>query len=116
MNNKTINYIRFFARIISSFILILIMILFLGEDYNNLHIKDLTQREILLFIFLFTMIAGLLIAYKKELIGGIITLISFIIFIIINQKANIGLVFSLFLIASVSYIICGYFDLKNSKK
>ena len=115
MKNKVQNasIIRWTARIIGTLSVLLTVFIGVGEmieSYNRDGVSPFETFDSLMivtFIFFIAGLAGLILALWKEGKGGIVALVSFIIFIFlvgINPKANFTYGLFFFLIPSALYI------------
>jgi hypothetical protein len=83
--DKLIKILRWIARIWSILVLSLTVLIFVGSVFSP-EGDDATWKPIELVAALFFpigMTIGMIVAWRKELIGGLITVISFIIFSIL---------------------------------
>jgi len=107
--------LKYTARILSTITLIFITIFILGHIFFPDAESSITFTESIGFLFFpIGFSIGLIIAYKNELLGGIITLISFIFFVIfiyilrgIFIIAMDHLFFTILNIPGILYIIVG---------
>jgi hypothetical protein len=99
---KLLKNIRIAARILSAFLLFIVLLFLFGEGVPNPVM--LTTKELLLFAALIVMGAGLIISLKRELYGGLITILGYIFFAVINKSILAGPIFPLFLVAGLLYI------------
>lgn len=121
----TISIVRWTARIIGTLIVIFTLFIGIGEmleDYNkpgSAAFDTFDTLMIITFTFWGAGLAGLILALWKEGLGGIVSLLSFIIFIFlvgINPKPDVRFMYSLFifLIPSVLYIYCWWLTKKTT--
>ncbi len=111
MNRSLVKIIRLIARISSIIMLIFFSIFFIGEGiiYN---LDTLKTAELILLIFVpVTLFIGTFIAWKKDLIGGIIISSSIILFNIVDMialnKNIISFNFILCFLIGLLFIIVG---------
>jgi len=97
---------RWTARILGTLLLLLIAVFAIGEGLPNPLI--LSQREILLFIAMLTMIVGQIAAWKWEGIGGLLIVGGFAFFSIVNHRISINIVFGPWLVMGLIYFGCGW--------
>ena len=120
----TISIVRWTARIIGTLIVVFTLFIGIGEmldDYNkhgSAAFDTFDTLMIITFTFWGAGLAGLILALWKEGLGGIVSLLSFVIFIFlvgINPKPDIRFMYSLFifLIPSVLYIYCWWLTKKS---
>jgi len=101
---------RWTARILGTLILAVIVTFAIGEGVPNPFL--LSQREILLFIVILTMIIGQIAAWKWEGIGGLLILSGFAFFAIVNHRISINIVFGPWLLTGLLYLGCGWMKRK----
>ena len=108
---KIISIIRWITRIISISVVLLFLVFFIGEGDFSQPI-NLTTGEIAMIICVpILLIAGIIIAWKREILGGIVIVGSVLLFNIISMIAETSftfeLDFGLFLFIGLLFIICG---------
>lgn len=122
---KTISIIRWTARIVGTLLVLLTILIGVGqmlESYNRYGAAALDTFDTLMiitFVFWTAGLAGLILALWKEGLGGIGSLLSFIIFIFllgINPKSNFIYGLFIYLIPSVLYVYCWWLTKKPSNK
>ncbi|MEX1378380.1 MAG: hypothetical protein AB1Z23_13020 [Eubacteriales bacterium] len=115
---KIIAILRWTTRILGLLIVLLFAVFFIGEaDFSEpIH---LTIAEIFLILCIpVTLIIGIIIAWKKEILGGIIIVFSILAFNIvsmISEGFTFELEMGLFLFIGLLYIICGVADRRLQK-
>ena len=77
------------------------------------HVINFTPIEFKLAVALTGMILGVLIGLKWRLIGGIISVLSFIAFAIVEQHLILGFVFNIFLLIGISNLILYWFTYRT---
>ena len=123
----SISIIRWTARIIGTLMVAFTLFIVIGEmlESYNKHGVSASDTFDILMIITFTFwgagLAGLILALWKEGLGGIVSLVSFIIFISlvgINPKpdASLSNVLFIFLIPSVLYLCYWWLTRKSSNK
>ncbi len=119
----TISIIRWTARIVGTLLVLLTILIGVGqmlESYNRNGAAALDTFDTLMiitFVFWIAGLAGLILALWKEGLGGIGSLLSFIIFIFllgINPKSNFIYGLFIYLIPSVLYVYCWWLTKKSS--
>ena len=119
----TISIIRWTARIVGTLLVLLTILIGVGqmlESYNRDGAAALDTFDTLMiitFVFWIAGLAGLILALWKEGLGGIGSLLSFIIFIFllgINPKSNFIYGLFIYLIPSVLYVYCWWLTKKSS--
>ena len=108
-NEKQIVYVvRWIARVVGVLVLCEVVAFAIGEGTASHLILHL--REILLGCALWTMIAGAIVAWKREGLGSLLILGGFVSFILVNglHRANyiINPIFGPFLIAGLLFLFC----------
>jgi hypothetical protein len=102
--------IRWIARILGSALILLFLIFAIGEGGPNLFRS--VPRELVMHLSLIAMLIGILIAWRKELIGGIIIVAGFAIFWIINytysHHLGIGPIFPIFPIVGILFLFSSW--------
>jgi hypothetical protein len=123
----TISIVRWTARIIGTLMVVFTLFIGIGEMLDSYKQKGAAAFDtfdtflIITFTFWGVGLAGLILALWKEGLGGIVSLISFIIWIFlvyINPNPNAGLsnVLFIFLIPSVLYLSCWWLTRNLSNK
>lgn len=110
---KTISIIRWITRIIGILIALLFCVFFIGEtDFSKPF--SLPFNEVILILFIpVTLIIGIIIAWKREILGGIIIAASVLLFNItayIAEGFSFEMDFGIFAFVGLLYIICGVAD------
>jgi len=100
---KYLKIIRLIARVLSAFLLFIVLLFLLGEGVPNP--VSLSQKELLLFIAFFLMGAGIIISLRRELYGGVLSIIGYVIFAIINKTIFAGPIFPFFFIVGLLNLI-----------
>jgi uncharacterized integral membrane protein len=78
MSTRLITTLRWVARIGGLLVLLTVIVLAIGEGFPNPFTYAFTSSELLLTIALLTMLAGILVAWKWESIGGALLLVGYI--------------------------------------
>jgi len=113
MNNaeKMISVLRWTTRILSMLIALLFLVFFIGEaDFTEP--ISLSVGEVFMILSIpVLLIAGIIVAWKREVLGGIIIILSVLCFnmaaMISEKYFTFELEFGLFLILGLMFIICG---------
>jgi hypothetical protein len=125
--NKTIKTLRWTARIIGTLFVAFTLFIGIGEmlegyiNHRPAASSTFDTTLIITFTFWGIGLAGLILALWKEGLGGIISLVSFIIFnflVGINTKpggAHYSSVLLIFLIPSILYLICWWMSKSKDK-
>lgn len=110
ITSKIVLAVRWLARLISIMLLALVIMLAFGEGFPSPF--SLTSLEFVLFAALIIMLAGFLVAWKNEGLGGILILIGFLIFFITNYAGsnsfNLGIFFILFPVSGAMFVFCWF--------
>lgn len=99
--------ILWLSRILGLSLIIVLIVFAFGEDVPG--IKELSSKEILIFIAILIMIAGVILGFWKDLIGSIVILTGYVFFSILEGKILAGPVFPQFLIVALLY----YYNSRN---
>ena len=121
-NNQFANVIRWAARITGTAIVVITMVFAIGnflEGQGKPVPEPFSISLIITFVFWGIGLAGLVLALWKEALGGIISLMSFIIFITlvaikINPESRFSYVLFIFLLPSVLYLYYWWLAKKSS--
>ena len=110
-NNKLINIVRWTTRVLSILTALLFIVFFIGEGIPNP--ASLSFSEWLLMLFVPVMlIAGMVVAWMREMLGGILVVASILLFnltaMITEGMFNFELEFGFFLIIGFGFIFCGF--------
>jgi hypothetical protein len=102
--------IRWIARILGSALFLLVLAFIIGEGYPNP--LKLTASELISMIAFLMMLIGIPLAWKWEGLGGLIMLIGFIIFWIVNylgsHRVGVGWVFPIFPIVGILFLFSSW--------
>lgn len=115
MKTKQVIIIRWIARITGAFLIALVVFMFVADD-GPPNPFELTDIELQLFASMTLMFVGLVIAYKNELIGGLIAMGGYIFFDIVEKSINNGPIFPLFFVVGALYLFCWWQDKKERNK
>jgi len=120
--------IRWIARVVGTLLVLFTLFIFFGEMIEGYHRNgkiDLETFNILIiitFIFWFLGLAGLILAWWKEGVGGILSFICTVIFLIlvkvnanVNPEARFTVILFIFLIPSVLFIIYWWLTKKAAR-
>lgn len=94
------------ARLLGTAILALVVAIAVGEGVPNPLGQPIAVN--LLFIALATMVVGLIVAWKWEVVGGLLILGGFAFFAIENHGVKFNLVFGPMLVAGLLYLLGGW--------
>lgn len=105
MNKKWFGYaIRWIPRVVGTLLFVMIILFVVGEGIPNPMKQSLVLRIEMLAMFI--MWLGLLIAWKSELIGGMLVLLGYTSFCAVEWQApSIKFPFGLFLFTGLLYIL-----------
>ncbi len=119
-HSKLVRKLRWIARILASIMATLILLLFVGEtlDEGVQPLLYMTFREILMMFAFFALWLGLLLAWKWEFLGGLLTLCAIIVFYALNFLFTgifpRGPFFLIFAFPSLLFLYCGWQNRKNT--
>jgi hypothetical protein len=88
-------------------ILALILALAIGEGVHPVRMFESVPAA-LLTVALLTMIVGQIAAWKREGIGSVLILGSFVLFAVVGHGIAINLVFCPWLLTGLLYLACGW--------
>jgi len=85
-HRKLVRILRWIARILASIMAAMILLFFVGETLGEgvQSLSHMTVREIVLMFTFFALWLGLLLGWKWELLGGLLTLCAIIVFYALN--------------------------------
>jgi hypothetical protein len=98
-----VTIIRWTARILAVLLVMLFVTMSFGEGVPSPWI--LNRPEKYAFLGLFVMLAGLVSALRWELVGGILILVGYALFALINQEIIISWAFTLFPVAGILFLL-----------
>ncbi len=111
-SSSLLSVIRYIARLFSILLIVLVVMLSIGEGLPNP--VTLSSVELLLFASLLIMLVGLVLSWQKEDTGGIITILGFILFFIVNSVSSgslrLGFFFLLFPLTGILFVLCCRID------
>ncbi len=111
--SRTINIIRWTARIASAITAFLILVFFIGDGLSEgfQPLLHLTLRETLMMISFFAVWLGLILGWKRELTGGLLTVCGLVVFYILDYLFSgsfpRGPFFLIFASPGFLYLYCG---------
>ena len=113
MSKKPNNVLRWILRGLSGLLIVFFILMFLGENLGSESSKPMTTNEILQLSVTGACLLGLGLAWKWELIGGIIALMSFVILAIINPVVLKASLMFIFPIIAILFIVLGALGRKS---
>lgn len=115
-NINTVKIVRWAARFLGTSLTALVILFVLREGVN---IAALTLKEVFLFIAFSPIVIGLITGWKKEKIGGLITVFGFIIFYFIEMNNQNSFrprwLFFLFPLVGLMYLYCAFVEEQKKK-
>jgi hypothetical protein len=105
MKLPILSVVRWTARILGTAILLLIVAIAVGEGLPNPFAQPVEVQ--LLFAAMLTIMVGLILAWKWELLGGLLILGGFAFFAIVNHGIKLNLAFGPMLAVGLVYLGCG---------
>jgi hypothetical protein len=97
--------LRWTARILATALVFLVLAIAIGEGPPNPF--NQSAKVQLEFLCMGIMLAGLVIGWKWEGLGGVMALAGVVVFHIIEGKLWINPFFGLFTLAGILYLVCG---------
>ena len=114
---RTYKELRWILRGLSGLIILFSLLMFFGENnFGQNPEKPITSNEILQFSILGTGLIGLALAWKWELIGGIISLVPFIVLSIIYPAILESLLILVWPRTAILFILLWALSRKSSVK
>lgn len=118
--------IRWIARVVGTILVLFTLFMVIGqliEGYQrNGKLETFNILQIITFVFWFLGLAGLILAWWKEGVGGIFSFICTVIFLIlvkvnatVNTEARFTVILFIFLIPSVLFIIYWWLTKKTAR-
>jgi len=98
--------LRWAARIIGAFVVLLIVAFAIGEGVPNPLQQSIAVN--LSFLALLVMLAGIVVAWKREEIGGALIIAGFGCFAAINRGVLMNAVFLPMLLTGLLFLLCSY--------
>jgi len=105
--NILLNVMRWIARILAAFMILITIVLFLGEEVFDKSPGTGEPIPVIMIILAILMLGGLGLAFKWELPGGIISLIGFTGILISNTGSASMPMFYLYALPAVLFLLCG---------
>ena len=97
--------LKWSARILSILLVVLFLLFLIGEGVPGS--TGLTLIETAMFSALFVVFLGFVLAWIRELAGGILSLAGFIVFLILEGDLEVGVLLSAMALPSILFIISG---------
>ena len=110
---KTICILRWTTRILGILIALLFIVFFLGETDFSQPPRVTTAETFMILCIPIMLLIGILVAWKREVMGGMIIVMSILLFNIvamISEGFSFELEFGVFLSVGLLFIICGVAD------
>ena len=108
---SSFNDVRWIARIAGSLLVLFVLVSFIGNVLEPLGTGKITTQDIPLMIGFISMVMGIIVAWFREGIGGLLTVGGFVFFyaahLIIHKNLPGGLFFVFFLIVGLLFLLCG---------
>ncbi len=117
-SDKIINIIRWATRILGILTVLLFLIFFIGEGFSD--ISAITIGEwVMMFFVPVVLLAGIIVAWRREMLGGIIVILSILLFNLTSMIAERAFTFQLdfgfFLIIGFGFVFCGFVEGRLNK-
>jgi hypothetical protein len=119
--DKTVRVVRWIARISAGIMAALILLIFVGEAFADGFepIRNLTVREIGMMMAFFAVWLGLLLGWKWDLYGGLLTICGVVAFYLLDYLFSgtlpRGPFFLIFATPSLLFTYCGWQTMKKQK-
>jgi hypothetical protein len=101
--------LRWAARLLAAALVGLVLVILVGEGFNPLNLKAV---EAVQMTFFFTTCAGLVVAWRWQVIGGALATAGMLCFFAVESVVTggppRGLVFYLMLLAGLLFLLCGF--------
>ena len=120
VDSKLVCILRWIARTLASIMAVLILLIFVGETLGEgvQSLLHMTVRGILMMFAFFALWLGLLLGWKWEFFGGLLTLCAVIVFYTLNFLFTGifpgGPFFLIFAFPSLLFLYCGWQNRKNT--
>lgn len=103
---RVLKIILWSARLLGSFVIVFLLITTIAEIFSNSNIIAMNNSDVIaLLLFPISTIIGLLIAFKRESIGGLITVGGIMVFHILRPELAASFLINSFAIPGLLYII-----------
>jgi len=103
--------LRWTARVLSVGLIGLFLVLLIGEGVPNP--LELTLTELALFCAVGVMLGGLAAAWRQARIGGAVTLLGYLGFVVVSGSVPGGEVFPLYPLTAVLFIVAGTLETRR---
>ena len=114
METKQVTIIRWTARIAGLLLIAIVVLMMFADGLPNPY--ELTDKELQLFAAMIIMTVGLIIAYKREILGGLLATGGYVFFAVAEKSINNGPIFPLFFVVGALYLFCWWQDKKERNK
>jgi len=114
VDSKSVRILRWIARILASVMAALILLIYVGEILREgvQSFLQMTVWEILMMLAFFALWLGLLLGWRWELLGGLLTLCAVMVFYALNflitGKFPGGPFFLILAFPSLLFLYCGW--------
>ncbi len=105
--------LRWTNNIATTILLVLVAYIVLAHFVDAFAMPKLTNKEASLTLAMVLMFAGAFIAFWKRMWGGIITILSYVVFALINGNWMLGIVFYSFLAIGLVNLVLAYYYKKH---
>jgi hypothetical protein len=105
---------RWMAKLLTVFIVGLVLLFFIGERFNPLKLKGI---EVIQMVFFWTACIGMLVAWRWQVIGGVLSLGGMIFFFTVEVAVtgrSPGGFFYLMLVPGVLFLLSGFLRRRRS--
>ncbi|MEA2063375.1 MAG: hypothetical protein U9P14_06740 [Gemmatimonadota bacterium] len=112
-SKQIVTILRWIARVLGTLLCMLIAAFAIGEGFPDP--LTLSLPEQLLFAGMITMLLGLIAAWRWEFIGGVLILVGYTFFMVVEQRIIFfNIVFGPLLITGILYLFCWWRTRKAS--
>ena len=104
---RLVTLVRWVAHVLSVLILFFVAVMFGGELMHG-RTPDLKPQEILIFAALAVQLIGLLIAFRKQTVGGLMVLVGFLLHAVLMPRSALNPFFAVLPFAGLLRLSCAW--------
>ena len=107
--HKTITILRWTTTIAGSAVALLILAIFVGESASGdpPNPLEMSGPEVIKFFGIILALAGLVLAWRFEMLGGLLVLAGLTTFMLIEKELWINWIFGLLGLVGLTHVLCG---------